>query len=332
MLNKNAKKSGLFFISELGLDPGLDHMSIMKTLENIYKSNGKIYSLTSLCGGIPIRKDVNYLHYISSWRMEGPLKALKSNVRFIENNRIISAYGRSLFNYTKTWQLDEIGVVESFPNRDSLVYLNEYGLNKENMDTFQRGTIRYPGWSEVMRTFFDMFLLDEEKIDYGEKLSNYVIRKLGVKNLDEVFTKLSVGNYVRDVIDWLEIFNDNNLIYTTPLSTLANIVETKISKPNNTSEDALDLVVMKHFFYYKDGINKNIKKTSTLIFKGNEEYSAMARTVGLPVAITADLILKGKIPNDLAGVKIPTNKALYSQVLSELEKYGITFNEREEEL
>lgn len=332
-LDKDAKNAGILILNEIGLDPGIDHMSAMKIINNAKVSSGKVLSFKSYCGGLPHPKNNdNPLGYKFSWSPRGVLMAGRNNAKFLEYGNLIEVPNSRLFATYHLVDVPGLGDLEAYPNRDSVQYKEIYGL--EDAHTIYRGTLRNLGWCNLLHKMvsLNMFSMEEENfegmsyLDYmsfliGEKglSKNQLIEKLSLK------LNLSKNHEIFDKFEWIGLFSKKKIKNpkTSRLDLLLELLLEKISLKKNE----LDMIVMHHEFVieYKD---KKEKITSTLIDFGIPKGdSAMARTVSLPAAIASQLILDGKIK--IVGVKIPVEEIIYEPVLKELEKrVNLKFEEK----
>lgn len=327
-LDKDARENGVILLNELGLDPGIDHMSAMKIIEEVHSKNGKIVSFVSLCGGLPAPEaNDNPFGYKFSWSPKGVVMAGRNGARYLKNGLVINVEPVNLFASYYVTDIEGIGKLEVYPNRDSLPYIDLYGI-KETKTMF-RGTLRYPGWCPTWKKFVDCGLLSDEEMDVsGLSYREFMAKMSGcpVGRVKECLSK-KLGLIVDDPImyrfDWLGLFSDAPIPegLKTPADILASILEEKLQY----APGERDMIILKHEFLaeYED---HREEITSLLIDYGipNGDTS-MARTVGLPAAIGAKLILEGKI--DVSGVRIPVIREIYDPVLAELRRLGIRFHE-----
>ncbi len=332
-LDKDAKEVGILILNEIGLDPGIDHMSAMKIIHKAKDDGGKVLSFKSYCGGLPHPKNNdNPLGYKFSWSPRGVLMAGRNNGKFLEYGNLIDVPNKRLFATYHLVDVPGLGDLEAYPNRDSVQYKEIYGLNDAH--TIYRGTFRNLGWCNLLHKMvsLDMFSMEEENFEGMTYLHymNYLIGEKGlskkklIKKLSEKLN-ISIAHEIFDKFEWIGLF-DKKLIKnpkTTRLDLLLDLLIDKIS----LKEDELDMIVMHHEFII-DYKTKKEKITSTLIDYGIPKgYSAMARTVSLPAAIACQLILEEKIK--MTGVKIPVEPVIYEPVLKELEKrVNLKFEER----
>ncbi len=328
-LQDEIEEKGLLFLGEMGLDPGIDHMSAMNLIHKIKNEGGKITSFKSHCGGlVSPENDDNPWHYKITWNPANVVMAGSSGAVYLENGKKVEIPYSQIFD-------DENNIVEVpglFPlawyaNRDSLSYIDTYQLH--DATTFIRSTLRYPsfcrGWNKIIKleltnkndyeeiknckTFADWFKLKKDKFA-SQSGSNF--------NENEFFN--SEFSKQIDYLGW----NEEEKI-PVEISNSALLLQSVLEKKLVMKPDDKDMIIMLHEIQYS--INGENKKTkSCLIVKGEDQiHTAMAKTVGLPLGIAAKLILEEKIK--LTGLHIPVIPEIYEPVLRELELNGIRFNE-----
>lgn len=323
-LDKKAKEAGILFLCEMGLDPGIDHMSAMKIFDEINADGGKIFSFKSHCGGLVApESDDNPWHYKISWNPRNVILAGKAGATYLLNNKTINEPYENLFANNN--ELDING--QSFgyyPNRDSLSYIQTYNL--KNLETFIRTTLRMPefmqGWDKIIK----LKLTDEQTKFATEGLSfaKFYSNHFETHGLQENF-KMLCDELFLSQINYLG-YNDDSSLLNIGEATAADVMQFIVEKKLMLLPTDKDLVVMVHEVEFEKDNKKNLLK-SILYLKGNNSiHTAMAKTVGLPLGIAANLILNGKI--NLTGVHIPVKKEIYIPVLQELEKFDVRFEEQ----
>ncbi|WP_296638382.1 saccharopine dehydrogenase C-terminal domain-containing protein [Polaribacter sp.] len=333
-LNEQAKENNLIFMNEIGLDPGLDHMSAIKVIDSIRERSGKLLLFESFCGGLVApESDTNLWNYKFTWNPRNVVLAGQGGAAmFIQESTYKYIPYHKLFRRTEFLKIEDKRY-EAYANRDSLKYRNMYGL--DNIPTMYRGTIRKIGFSRAWNIFIQLGMTDDSyTIEGSENMSyrDFVNLFLAYSPSDSVELKLrSYLKIDQDDIMWeklveLGLFNPKKKVKlknATPAQILQKILEDSWT----LKSDDKDMIVMQHLFGYE--LNNNKKQIeSSLVVKGeNQTYTAMAKTVGLPVAIAALKILKGEIKTP--GVQLPIRKEVYEPILKELENYGITFKEKE---
>jgi saccharopine dehydrogenase-like NADP-dependent oxidoreductase len=334
-LDAAAKAKGLVFMNEIGLDPGLDHMSAMQVLDRIREKGAKMLLFESFCGGIVApESDNNLWNYKFTWNPRNVVLAGQGGAAmFIQEGTYKYIPYHKLFRRTEFLNINNNGKFEAYANRDSLKYRSVYGL--DNIPTMYRGTIRKVGFSRAWNIFVQLGMTDDSyTIENSEHMSyrDFVNLFLAYSPSDSVELKLrSYLKIDQDDIMWdklleLDIFNPKKIIglaNATPAQMLQKILEDSWT----LEEDDKDMIVMQHLFGYEmNGKNHQIE-SSLIVLGENQTYTAMAKTVGLPVAIAALKILKGEIKTP--GVQLPITKEVYEPILKELENYGIKFSEIE---
>jgi saccharopine dehydrogenase-like NADP-dependent oxidoreductase len=312
-LQKEIENKGLLFICEMGLDPGIDHMSAMQLIDGIHEKGGVITSFKSHCGGlIAPESDDNPWHYKISWNPRNVVMAGQGGAEYKLDNQLVQKKYEELFNNCIEVKVDGLTDFACYPNRDSLSYIPLYHL--QNAETFLRTTLRHPqfcvGWDAIVNAG----LTDDKKIINADGL---------------IFAKWSapilpfVNDANKNMLYYLGLFDEGFVPAKSKNAAdiLQYLLETKLAMQPNDK----DMIVMLHEIEYKIGA-EHFKISSSLIVKGEDNLrTAMAKTVGLPLGIAAKLILNGTL--QLTGLHIPTIKEIYEPVLSDLDKYGIEFKE-----
>jgi len=328
-LDQNAKDKGLIFLNEIGLDPGYDHMSAMEVIDRINSDGGKIISFESITGGLPSPDDNdNPFGYKFSWSPKGVILASTNSAEYLKDGKVIKIPGENLFlNYWPD-SVDPIGEMEIYPNRNSTPYKDIYKL--KDAETVFRGTYRYPGWCKTMKALVDLGWLNDNIPGEGTYLE-YMARVTGAQNITTGDVLVSTAEHLDLTLDsgvifkmdWLGLFNDTPLPSdTSAIDILCSTMEEKMQFKANEK----DMVVMQHKFGYETASGEVKQITSTMIEYGIPGgYSAMARTVSLPLASAVKCILDDKIRS--TGVCIPTTKEIYKPILKELENSGIKMKE-----
>ncbi len=331
-LNDKAVDAGIILLNEMGLDPGIDHLSAMKIINEIKEKGGIIQSFKSFTGGLvaPEYND-NPWGYKFTWNPRNVILAGQGTAKYIENNEYRYIPYNRLYEQIEIIDVHGIGAFEGYANRDSLAYRMHYGLEK--VPTILRGTLRTIGYCKSWNALVKLGLTDDtyiiedsEHLTYRDLIKAYLPAFNGNQDIISAFAAFineNVDSEVMNKIKWLGLFSDEkiNLPKATPAFILQNLLERKwILKPGDK-----DMIVMQHTFeYILDGETK--KLNSSLVVKGDDEkYTAMAKTVGLPLGIATKLILNGKISRK--GVQIPVFEEIYLPALEELKSYGITFHE-----
>lgn len=329
-LHTEARNAGLLFMNEIGLDPGIDHMSAMKIIDEIERLGGDIYSFKSYCGGLiaPVN-DTNPWHYKISWNPKNIVLAGKSGAHFLLNGFESKLTYQQLFNETELIEVPGYGKLAAYANRDSMSYKDLYGLDK--VKTMLRATFRHKDFCVGWNTIVNLGLTNEEDTYDTEEMTYLewfmkTTAKIGGRTPQEKIRQVSMQpNQSEKLLEYLGVFGWDQM---EPMGKVcsAAILQSILEKKWQMQEHDKDLIVMHHEFDYGRK-NINARLTSTLIVEGEDRtYTAMAKTVGLPMAIFTKMLLTGKIKN-LVGVQIPTMKEVYKPVLKELATYGIDFTE-----
>ncbi|MFH1727847.1 MAG: saccharopine dehydrogenase C-terminal domain-containing protein [Pseudomonadota bacterium] len=328
--DKKATEAGVLILNEMGVDPGIDHMSAIRIIDAVRAKGGKITSFKSYCGGLPAPKNNdNPFGYKFSWSPKGVLLAGRSHGKYLENGQEIFVDKDDLFSHYNQITIGEVGTLEAYPNRDSIPYIKAYGFDK--IHTMLRGTLRNIGWCQTMKALTDLKYLNEDKLDQleGKTYAHLTSRLCGgkiesVKEDCAKYLNLDVSDKIINTLEWLGLFSNKALPdkQDNCIDLLTSIMLEKMSYKDKEQ----DMIVLFHDFLaeYPDG--KKEKITSTLIDYGIEGGdSSMSRTVSLPAAIATKLILSGEIQNH--GVYIPNIPEIYNPVLDELEKMNIKCTE-----
>ena len=335
-LHTEAVSKGLLLLNEIGVDPGIDHMSAMKVIDEIKAKGGEMLAFKSSTGGLVAPEfDNNPWNYKFTWNPRNVVVAGQSVAQYIDHGRYKFVPYNQLFKRTERMSILDAGEFEMYPNRDSLSYRATYGL--EDIPTLLRGTLRRPGYCAGWDVFVQLGATDDtyvvensENITYREFINGFL--PYNIKDSVEQklcdYVGLEIESETMSRLQWLGIFADSKigLQNATPAQILQKLLEEKWALG---AEDK-DMIVMQHQFDYKlNGKSKRI--TSSLFVKGKDQvHTAMSITVGIPVAIATKLFLTGVIKQK--GVIVPTMKDVYEPVLKELEEYGIVFVEEEMDL
>ncbi len=328
------EKKGLLFLNEIGLDPGIDHMSAMHIIDRIKEAGHKLLDFESFTGGlIAPESDDNPWHYKFTWNPRNVVVAGQGGpAKFIQEGKYKYIPYNRLFRRTELIEIEGYGRFEGYANRDSLKYIRQYHL--EGVPTVYRGTLRRPGFCRAWNVFVQLgmtddsyFMEDTENMTYREFVNSF----LYYHPSDSVRTKLFHYMHIdqdSDIIEKLEclnLFSDRKLGLkkATPAQALQHI----LSKKWKLKPEDRDMIVMWHKFIYREKGKRSRKElTSSLVVEGeNQTETAMSRTVGLPLAIAVKLYLTGKLK--VTGLHIPNFKEIYVPVLNELKEYGIEFKE-----
>ncbi|MFT6165711.1 MAG: saccharopine dehydrogenase-like NADP-dependent oxidoreductase [Vicingaceae bacterium] len=334
-LDEAAKESGVIIINEIGVDPGIDHLSAKKVIDEIVAAGGELRDFETFTGGlIAPESDNNPWNYKFTWNPRNVVLAGQGGaVKFIQEGTYKYIPYHKVFRRTEIIDIEGFGKFEGSANRDSLKYRKVYGL--ENIRTMYRGTLRRPGFCRAWDAFVQLGATDDSyTIPNSNELTFRSFINLFLPYNPNDSVELKFRHYLSiahddiqqfEKYEWLDLFKDIpiELDNATPAEILQQILMRKWS----LEDDDKDMIVMWHkFIYTKAG--KEFEKHSSMVVKGDDQTNtAMAKTVGLPVGITAKMILNGTI--DEPGVHIPIKKSIYDPILKELKDYGIRFTEKD---
>lgn len=328
-LDKDARDTGILLLNEIGLDPGIDHMTAMKIIDHIHSLGGKVREFYSLCGALPAPQNAdNPLKYKFSWSPKGVIMASRNGAKYLKKGRIVEIEPIDLFRDRFTFYFPQLGPLEVYPNRDSISYLDIYGIPEAI--TMYRGTFRYKGWCETLDAMKHLNMLDDTIGDYagmdysGFLASRNSVEKTGLRKALASKLGMKEESVAMQSLEWLGFFSNEKIAYGTT-SPFEITSDRMISKMSMTSRDR-DTVMMQHVFLaeYPDG-KKEVIKSSMLDFGSPETNTAVARTVALPASIAVKMILENKI--DLTGVYRPVVAQIYNPVIDELRKMDIEMKE-----
>jgi saccharopine dehydrogenase-like NADP-dependent oxidoreductase len=332
-LDFQAKENQIVLMNEIGLDPGIDHMSAMKIMDEIKSKGGKIILFESFCGGLVApESDTNLWNYKFTWNPRNVVLAGQGgSAKFIQEGTYKYIPYHKLFRRTEFLEVEGFGRFEAYANRDSLKYREVYGLDA--VDTCYRGTIRRVGFSKAWDVFVQLGMTDDTYIiDDSEHMSNrdFVNLFLPYHPTDSVEIKfrhqlkIDQDDVIWDKLLELDLFS-KSVVTGLKNATPAQMLEKILSYKWTLQPEDKDMIVMYHKIGYElNGEQKQID--ATMVCLGDDQtYTAMAKTVGLPVAIATLKILNGEIST--TGVQLPTAKEVYLPILEELEQYGVVFKE-----
>ena len=332
-LDASAKEAGIVIMNEIGVDPGLDHMSAMRIIDEIKAKKGKIHSFTSFCGGlIAPAYDNNPWNYKFTWNPRNVVLAGQGAAAcFEEETEYKYIPYNKLFSRLDKISVPSFGDFEGYANRDSLSYRSIYKL--EGIPTIYRGTLRRPGYCKAWNVFVDLGMTDDnykmyksEDLNPRSFLNAFLPYRTGI-TIEEKF-KEYLGNNVDlySKFEWLGLF-ENTPNFGIENASPAQLLESILVKKWTLEPTDKDMLVMFHEFMYDlDGKRHTI--TSHMVNLGEDGvYTSMSNTVGLPAAICAKMILNGTLK--VKGVQLPIQAEIYTPILNELEEYGIQFIENE---
>jgi len=315
-LEPEIKQKKLLFLCEMGLDPGIDHMSAMKMIEAIKAGEGKITSFKSHCGGLVApESDDNPWHYKISWNPRNVVLAGKAGAEYKIDDKIIHKEYETLFADCEEVNVEDLGKLAFYPNRDSLSYIPLYHL--ETANTFIRTTLRYPAYCKGWKAIVDAGLANETDA-------------LETKGLSFKNWAAAIASFVNDenrvMLEFLGLFDE--LPVPAAAKTSADVLQYLLETKLMMQPADKDMIVMLHEIAYETAEGKMKAVESSLVVKGEDSLrTAMAKTVGLPLGIAAKLILNDTLK--IRGIHIPIQKEIYEPVLKELENFGVAFKETE---
>lgn len=334
-LHKAVEAKGLLFLNEMGVDPGIDHMSAMQVIDRIKANGGEMILFESFTGGLVApESDDNLWNYKFTWNPRNVVTAGQGGAaKFLQEGKFKYIPYHRLFRRTEFLEVDGYGRFEAYANRDSLKYQSLYGLDA--IQTLYRGTIRRVGFGKAWQIFIMLGMTDDSyTIEDSEHMSyrDFVNSFLPYSHTDSVELKLrhqlkiDQDDIIWEKLEELDMFNPNKKVELQN-ATPAQILQKILMDSWTLQQDDKDMIVMYHKFGYELNGKKH-QIDATMVCKGeNQTYTAMAKTVGLPVAIATLKVLNKEIQEK--GVKIPINKNIYEPILSELIKFDIIFKEKE---
>jgi saccharopine dehydrogenase-like NADP-dependent oxidoreductase len=337
-LEPDAQREGVLLLSELGLDPGIDHMSAMKLIRRIKDEGGRITGFCSYGSGIPSHEqEHNPLRYAVTWNPRNVVMSGEAGAQYMEDGHIKIVPYHHVFHHTWAVDVEGVGDLEAYPNRDSLGYLKTFGL--DHVSTMIRGTLRYPGWSETWSRIVQLGLPNESVSipDLANRTYREVVEMFLPMNVSGPKIETRVARFlgisptggIMDKLRWLGLFSEEKTGCQGESSAamLVDLLQRKLP----LADDEHDMVVLVHELdvEYPDSDRPDEKITSTFVVQGEPGgFTAMSKTVGLPAALAAGLILEGKL--HLTGVQLPTHPSIYEPILDSLRERGMEFVERVE--
>jgi len=330
-LKSEIESKGLFFLNECGLDPGLDHMSAMKIIHDAKSKGEEILSFKSYCGGLlaPLSED-NPWKYKFTWNPRNVVLAGQGTSRYIERGDLKFVPYHQVFKRIENIHFDGLGDFDGYPNRDSLSYRKVYGL--EHIQTMLRGTLRRAGYCKAWDVFVQLGLTDDSfqlEMTEGSNLKQFLNtflpynKDLSIEEkLAEAIPEMDFPTFEK--FQWLGFFGNRKLPRTS--GSPAAILQAILEQDWTLYPEDKDMIVMQHLFEVKtkEGIRK--LNSSLVCFGEDSTYTAMAKTVGLPLAIAIDLFMDGKIKTK--GLHLPVIPEIYEPILEKLEELGIRFIEK----
>jgi len=339
-LERDAHRKQLIILTEMGLDPGIDHMSAFALIQNVRDRGGLVKKFESYGGGLPAPDSLNNpLKYIISWNPRNVVMAGENGAQYIRNGKIKIVPYHNLFQHSWPIEIEGLGKMEAYPNRDSLIYQGVMGF--KNAKTVIRGTIRYPGWSETWQQIVKLGLPNEKlpipglpRMTYAQLVEMFLPANVSGSTLEQQvanFLNISPTGKIMENLTWLGLFSDKKIggSAENAAEAMTQLIDMQLA----FDEDSRDMVVLYHSLEAKYPGENNRKEhisTTMLHYGDSEGFTAMAKSVGLPAAIAAKLILNGEVP--ITGCLMPTHPLIYQPILKELEEHGFLFTEKKTEL
>jgi saccharopine dehydrogenase-like NADP-dependent oxidoreductase len=327
-----ADSKGLLFLNECGLDPGIDHMSAMQLIDKIKDGGGKLISFESFTGGLiaPDTDPENPWRYKFTWNPRNVVMAGQSTAKYLQDRKFKYIPYQQLFQRITSVSVPDYGEYEGYANRDSLKYLETYGL--KDVQTMLRGTLRNKGFCGAWNIFVQLGCCDDtyqmegvEQMTHESFINSFLEEKVGKSPEQKIADRFQLTSYGHELknLQWSGMFSNESV--GLKQGTPAQILEHILNKKWKLSVNDKDQIVMWHRFVYE---SKNIHHEiqSSLVATGTDStFTAMAKTVGLPLGIAAKLLAQNKLT--ARGVVIPTTAQFYNPILSELKAYGVDFRE-----
>ena len=329
-LDTSAKEVGIIILNEMGLDPGIDHMSAMRIIDHVHGRGGKIEEFYSFCGALPAPEAAkNPFKYKFSWSPKGVVMAGNNDGRYLRHDKVVEIPTEHLFKNPLLVDFTDVGKLEVYPNRDSISYIDIYGIPEAK--TMMRGTFRYEGWCETMDAMKQLNLISYDTFDMKDMtFAEFMAHQIDEENATNIkekvakYLKLDDEAHAIKAMEWLGLFDDSEMKrgIDSPFEVTSDLMINKMSLGQNER----DMVAMQHNFLasYPDG-SKEVIRSRMLDFGTPATDTSIARTVALPAAIGVEMILKGEI--SVKGVFRPVIPEIYNPVLDELEKLNIRMEE-----
>lgn len=323
-MHQEAMNADVLILNEIGEDPGIDHMGIKKSLDEIKQKGGRVVSLDSYGGGLPSFEDNNNpFGYKFSWNPKGLMKSAMASGEYIVEGQIVEA--KNLFDHFRLVDLEGLGTFEAYPNRECAVYKEPYGL--DDKASFYRGLLRFTGWCNTIRKFMKLNLLDRstirnfKNITYNQFMSGLANSQKDGETAIAEHLNLETKDDFMNRLRWLGFFDPTPIPFTE--GTNVDVLVDRMLKKMSYKPGEKDMAIL-HDDLLIEFSDRKEKWSSTMVVKGIPGGdSAMARTVSLPVAMATRLILENKI--QLRGSILPIYSEIYDPILQELETYGIKY-------
>lgn len=335
-LSKDAQRKGLLLLTDLGLDPGIDHMSAMRLIRKISGEGGRVTAFRSYGSGIPAPEgELNPLRYVVSWNPRNVVMSAEHGAQYMIDGKIKIVPFHQVFLHTWAVDVPGVGMLEAYPNRDSLSYIDAFGLT--GVQTMIRGTLRYPGWSETWSQIVRLGLPNETlripdlaRRTFAEVLEMHLpltVTGSGLEQRVANYLGISPTGSIMENLRWLGLLSDEatDCEGETAAAMMVDVLSNKLPLERGQR----DMIVLAHEFQVEYAGQDRARETisSTLVERGDPDgFTAMARTVGLPTAVAVKLLLTDEIP--ITGSQIPTHPSIYEPVLREIAAAGLAFDER----
>lgn len=333
-LDRDANRRGVLILNEMGLDPGIDHMSAMAIIDRVRRNGGKIRSFRSYGSGLPAPEvNDNPLRYTITWNPRNIAMMGETGATYLVDGRVKMLPFHEVFQRTWAVEVDGIGTLEACPNRDSLYYRDLFALH--DTDTMVRGTLRYPGWCETWLQLVRLGIPNEtmrvpslKNLTYRRFTEMFIPLHVGGSDLEvrvAQFLGLNPTGKIMENLRWLGLFSEDRI--SANAHTAAEVLTDLICDRFKQEPGTRDMVILLHEIEasYPAENNRRESVRSTMVEYGEGGINAMARTVGLPAGIATKLILTGELP--ITGCQLPTHPAVHPKVLSELRDAGLEFKE-----
>ncbi len=336
-LDPSARRKGVIILSEMGMDPGLDHMSAMSIIKKVRASGAVIHGFRSYGSGLPApdTADSNPLGYVITWNPRNVAIAGAYGAQYKEDGQFKVIPYHEMFHHTWDAHVEGIGRLEAYPNRDSLAYKKIFGL--EDVETMIRGTLRYPGWCETWDYIVKLGLTNDtieipnlETKRYRDVVEMFLpltTKGSSVEQRVAVWLQINPTGSIMEKLRWLGLFSED--LFVSRGNTGAQVLTSLLVKKLPLPETGRDMAILQHELEisYPEQQGRRERVVSCLIAFGEPGgFTAMSKTVGLPAAIGVKLILQGKIRK--SGCHIPTLPSIYEPALEELKNQGLEFAER----
>jgi saccharopine dehydrogenase-like NADP-dependent oxidoreductase len=331
-MESDIEKSGILVLKEIGLDPGIDHMSAMQIIDSIRDNSGEILRFESFTGGLVApESDNNPWNYKFTWNPRNVVLAGQGGAaRFLQEGRYKYIPYHKLFTRVKPIEIEGYGKFEGYANRDSLSYRDVYGLN--GIPTIYRGTLRREGYSKAWNVFVQLGMTDDhyfvdncENLTWRDFTNSFLLFDKFKPVEHKLREYLDLSDDIMEKLQWLGIF-ENELVGVSK-GTPAQLLQKKLVEKWSLEPQDKDMIVMWHRFNYMMNDTEKQIHSHMVVIGDVGDHTAMSKTVGLPIGIASELVLKGEINS--RGLMLPTAPSIYNPVMKELESCGIVFKEDE---